>query len=129
MDLPDDDISSRSLQEAKAAPSPASIAVFAVDPAASPEELAALRGEVLTALDAEAPLTFELGQEGVVGTAVVQFLCAAHRSALARGLGFTLLGADAPAHQARLKLLGFPASPAHFCPPGVCPLCGEGGAA
>ena len=129
MDLPDDDIASRSLQEAQAPPSPAIPAVFAVDPAASPEELDALRGEVLAALDAQAPLTFELSQGGVVGTAVVQFLCAAHRSALARGLDFTLLGADAPAHQARLKLLGFPASPAQSCPPGACPLCGEGSAA
>ncbi|WP_243312680.1 STAS domain-containing protein [Fundidesulfovibrio agrisoli] len=129
MDLPDDDTTSRSLQEAQGAPSPATPAVFALDPAASPEELDALRGEVLAALSAKAPVVLELGQGGVVGTAVVQFLCAAHRSALARGLDCTLRGADAPAHQARLKLLGFPAATAPFCPPGACPLCGDGGAA
>ncbi|WP_243439334.1 Hpt domain-containing protein [Fundidesulfovibrio soli] len=115
--------------ESLAAPTPdapAAFAAFPVEPAASAEELAALRGEVLAALNAKVPLILELGQGGALATAVVQFLCAAHRGALARGLDFALRGADAPAHQARLKLLGFPAAPAPFCPAGACPLCGDG---
>jgi len=110
---------------------PTAPAPLAVDPAAAPEELAALRLEVLAALEAKAPLLMDLAQSGTVGPAVVQFLCAAHRSAQARGLGFTVRGADAPAHRARLTLLGFPAAPVApgspgACPPGACPLLGGG---
>jgi two-component system, chemotaxis family, sensor kinase CheA len=89
---------------------------------ASPDDLEAARLEALHVLDREGALVLELTGDNNLGAAVIQFLCAAHRSAHARGQAYSVRGADSPECIRRLVLLGFPSGTAPFCTPGACPL-------
>lgn len=74
---------------------------------ASIEQAAALKGELLTALEAAAPLTVDLAAVRSLDLAGVQLLCAARRTAGLRSRSLHLAGRDNPVVAAAMVDNGF----------------------
>lgn len=83
-----------------------------------------LRQALMAALARNLDAVLDVSRTLSVDTALVQLLCAAHRSFTGAGRSFTVSPATAPALTERLTRLGFRASTLERCGQSTCPLAG-----